>query len=126
MARSSSVSSGGTAGVRHDAPGPDELIAELAAGLDEERGGAHGDVADFELEDLLGRRASPSRRRIGSRVFCDDRFGEGARGVVRAAAAAFVGGLEDEAALGHGRGRGLAVDLFVQRGEQVVHGGGGL
>ena len=48
-------------------PGLDERGGELAAGLDEERAGAHRGVADLQLEDLLGRgvlRAlEPGRRR---------------------------------------------------------------
>ena len=62
----------------------------------------------------------------GLERLADDGFGEGARGVVRAGAAAFVGGLEDEAAAGHGRGRGWRSIFLLERGEQVVGGGGGL
>ncbi len=53
-------------------PGLDQRVAELAAGLDQERAGAHRRVADLEVEDLLGpggRPSSPrSRARIGSSV----------------------------------------------------------
>ena len=55
MAKSSSVSSGGTGG---RPPCTRQALtsssAELAAGFDEEGGGADGDVADFEGEDLVG------------------------------------------------------------------------
>ena len=52
-----------------DVPGLDQLVAELAAGLDQERAGAHRRVADLQIEDLLGRRASRRvARRIGSSV----------------------------------------------------------
>lgn len=44
---------------------------------------------------------------------------------MRAAAAAFVGGLEDESAFGHGRRGGVSGDLPFERGEQVVNAGGG-
>ena len=43
---------------------------------------------------------------------------------MRAATAAFVGGLEDESAFGHGRRSGVAGDFPFERGEQVVNAGG--
>jgi len=45
---------------------------------------------------------------------------------VGAGAPAFVGGLEDEGAGGNGVRAGAAVDAFVEGGEEVVDGGGGL
>ena len=101
-------------------PRGDEGIAELAAGLDEEGAGADGGVADFEVEDLLGRGvfAEPGEDRLEG--LADDGRGEGARGVVRAGAAAFVGGLEDERAGRDFVGRGFAGDLALERGEEVV------
>ena len=54
------------------APRLDEGVAELAAGFDEEGAGAHGGVADLQVEDRLGRGGSPPgprrRARIGSSV----------------------------------------------------------
>ena len=61
----------------------------------------------------------------GLEGLADDGLGEGARGVVGAGAAAFVGGLEDDGAGGDGMRGGAAVDALVEGGEQVVVGGGG-
>ena len=99
-----------------------EFFGQLTAGLDEEGGGADGEVANLEGEDLLGRGVEAEALEDALERFADDGLSEGARRVVRAAAAAFVGGLEDQSAFGH-RGRGgVACDLAFERGEQIVSG----
>jgi len=44
---------------------------------------------------------------------------------VRTAAATFITGLQHEAVLGHRAGRGVAVNAFLQRDQEVIHGDGG-
>ncbi len=77
-------------------PGFHQQLGEEAAGRDQERPGAHGRVADLQVEDLLGRRGSgrgvPGSAGASS---SDDRLGERARRVVRARPPALVGRLED-------------------------------
>ena len=86
-------------------PGRDQRIAELAAGFDQECAGAHGGVADLEVENLFGTERSVAfgtqavedRRERGAH----DRFGELAGSVVRARPAPFLARLQHHRALGH-------------------------
>ena len=81
-------------------PGPHQQLGQQAANGDEERPGAHGRVADLQVEDLFGSgvRAEAFQDRPEGRH--DDRLGEGPRRVVRARPPALVGRLEH-----HGPGR---------------------
>ena len=111
----------GTAAVR--VPGLDQRVAELAAGLDQERAGAHRRVADLEVEDLRpGVGAPSSRSRFKDRLErrAHDRLGERARRVVRAGPAALVARLEHHRAGRHEVGRGRAVDHRLQRRDEVL------
>ena len=73
------------------APRIDERVGELAAGLDQEGAGAHGRVADLDVEDLRrGRRpavlaAEPFED--GGQGMAHDWLGQLARGVVGARSA---------------------------------------
>ena len=109
-------------------PGRDQRIAELAAGFDQECAGAHGGVADLEVENLLGTerpaafgtQAVEDRRERGAH----DRLGELARRVVRARPAPLLARLQHHRALGHEvRGR-VPVDDRVEGGVERLHGAG--
>ena len=104
-------------------PGGDQRIAELAAGLDEERRRAHRRIADPDIEDLRGpRRAAsgatqPRQDRLERRPH--NRLGQCAWGVVRARAAALLARLQHQRAAGHQVGRRSQVDHRHQRRMQV-------
>jgi hypothetical protein len=106
-------------------PGGGEFLGELAAGFDEEGGGADGDIGDLEGENLFGPWVAAKALEDGLQSLGDDGLGEGAWGVVGPGAAAFVGGLGDEGACGDGVRAGAAVDAFVEGGEEVVERAGG-
>ena len=105
-------------------PGLDQRVAELAAGLDQERPRAHRRVADLEVEDLRG----PGRPAVGAAQAREDRLerrahdrlGERARRVVRARAAPLLARLEHHRALRHEVGRGGGVDHRQERRVQVL------
>ena len=48
-------------------PRLDQRIAELAAGFDEEGTGAHGEITDLEVEELVGAQRDRPLRRAGAR-----------------------------------------------------------
>ena len=106
-------------------PRGDELVAEVAARGDEEGAGAHGGVADLELEELIRGGGVAHGGEEGLEGALDDGGAEAARGVVAAGAAALGAGLEDELA---GAGEDLAaVPPAAGRavvGEGVLVGGG--
>ncbi len=87
-------------------PGLDQRLRQVTAGGHQEGAGAHRRVADLEPEDLLGARPLAEGGEHRPQGGVDDRLGQGARGVVRARAAALLGRLEVERAGGE-RGRGL-------------------
>ena len=106
-------------------PGIDQDIAELAAGFDEEGAGAHGRVADLEVEDPfragygpVGLPAQAVQNRF-ERV-ADDRFGQLPRRVVGAGLPPLFAGLQDQIALPHEIGGRVAVDRLVQGGVQSL------
>ena len=103
-------------------PGHDEMLGELAAGLDEERPRAHGRVTDLEIEELSRRGLLAEVCKDRFEGLADDRLGELARGVVGAGAAAFVARHEEHRPRGEGLRRGRPSDLLggFEGGEQVV------
>jgi hypothetical protein len=103
-----------------EVPGAAEVFAELAGGLDEEGAGAHGGVAELEVEDLLGGRALAEGLEDRAQGGADDRAGEAARGVVGAGLAALLAGLEEERAGGHDGGGAGA--LFAAEGGDASSG----
>ena len=107
------------------APRVDQGVGELATGLDQECPGAHGRVADLEVQDLLGGRrpAVVASQPIeeGCEGMANDRLGEFARRVVGARAPPFLVGLQHQSA---GRGdvrRRVPVQHPVKSHVQVVH-----
>ena len=102
-------------------PGFHQDVGKLAAGLDQEGTGAHGGVADREVEDLLRARygggclpAQASQNRLQG--VPHDRTGKRTWRVVGTGTAAFLAGLEDQVAAPREVGRGVAVDHRVKRG----------
>ena len=59
--RGASARSAERVDVAFGGPGFDELAGQVAAGGDEERAGAHGDVGDLQGQDLLGGAELPCR-----------------------------------------------------------------
>ena len=108
-----------------EVPGGGQFVRELAAGFDEEGGGADRDVRDLEFEENLRARVAAEVVEDGLERLAHDRLGERARGVVGARPAAFVGRLENDRARRDRMRGGAAVDALVQRGEEVVGGGSG-
>ena len=116
-----SSSSGGMA--RHavvGVPGPHQQVGQEAANGDEERPGAHGRVADLQVEDLFGSgvRAEAFQDRPEGRL--DDRLGEGPRRVVRARPPALVGRLEHHGPGRNDPGRGGEAHLTLQGRDGVL------
>ena len=116
-----------------DLPGFDQAFSQIAAGLHQEGAGAHGHVADFERQDLLGRLEPPQLPRparggtfVDQRLqgVLDDGLGQRGRGVVGAGAAA-VGARGDVDAAGkHDEGalEGVVADQ-ADKGLQTGHQG---
>ena len=80
------------------APRIDQSVGELTTGLDQECAGAHGRIADLEVQDLLGGRRpavlafQPIKE--GREGVTNNRLGQFARRVVGAGAASLLVGLQ--------------------------------
>ena len=117
-----SSSSGGMSFGTHvvGVPGPHQQVGQEAANGDEERPGAHGRVADLQVEDLFGSGvwAEAFQDRPEGRL--DDRLGEGPRRVVRARPPALVGRLEHHGPGRNDPGRGSEAHLTLQGRDGVL------
>ena len=71
------------------APGFEQVLAQLTAGLNQEGARAHGGVTDLEIEDLFRCRLGAELVKNGSQSGFDNRAGERPGRIVGAAAAAF-------------------------------------
>jgi len=91
-------------------PRSDEFLAELAAGFDEEGTGADSGVADFEVEDLFGKRLLTEVGEDRFESLANDGLGKLSRGIVGARLATGFGGLEEECAFRDDLGGGVASD----------------
>ena len=118
--------------VRHlavGAPRVDERVGKLAAGLDQEGPGAHGRVADLDVEDpRRGRRpavlaAEPFED--GGQGMAHDGLGQLAGGVVGARSAALLVRLQHQGAGRNEVRGGVLVQHAVERRVQVFHRPGG-
>ena len=74
-------------------PGPDQVLGELTARLDEEGTGAHRGIADLERQDVVGRHPVVEKRRQRA---IDHDLGDCPRSVVGAEPPALLTGLEEE------------------------------
>ena len=111
-------------------PGLDKNIAQLAAGLDEERARSHRRVAHFQVQYLfwawrpsVGVVPKPVENRFQRGL--DNGFGQLARRVVGTRTTALLTGLQHHGAGGHKVRRGVPVDDGVQCGADVGKSGCG-
>ena len=109
-------------------PRSHQRIAELAAGFDQEGAGAHGGVADLEVEDLFGTERAV---RFGAQAVenwrergAHDGLGELAGRVVRTRAAPLLARLQHHGACWHEVRSRVPVDDRIKGRVERLHGVG--